>query len=198
MIAAGHEEQPAHRLDALRSVLSCGAPLTAGLARRVREFTDARLINGYGATETPQIASCHVVAESAGKVDPRLPDEEALPVGTGVAGAQLLVVDEEGAPCAVGQRGRSSYAVPISRSAISPTTATPTAFQVTPSTPVTSAAWTPTTTSASTAAATVWSTWTASVSPSPRSRTRRSDTRTSTGPGPCSPQAHSATDWNCM
>lgn len=105
VVAAGHEERPGRELSALRAVVSGGAPLTAGLARRVRRFTRARLVNAYGATETPQIASCQVIAEFGAPVDPTWPDETVLPFGAGVNGAELLVVDEHGARCPVGRRG---------------------------------------------------------------------------------------------
>lgn len=105
VIASGHDERPGRRLVALRTVMSGGAPLTAGLARRVRGFTDARLINAYGTTETPQIASCQVIAEAGAPIDPSAPDESVFPFGLGVAGSELLVVDEHGVPCAVGHRG---------------------------------------------------------------------------------------------
>ncbi|MFG2652943.1 amino acid adenylation domain-containing protein [Streptomyces sp. NPDC048436] len=105
MAAAGHDDAPERRLTRLRLVMSGGAPLTAGLARRVRAFTDAVLVNAYGTTETPQIASCQVIAEEGEPVDAALPEDAALPFGRGVAGAELLVVDGQGRPCAVGQRG---------------------------------------------------------------------------------------------
>ncbi|GAB7105780.1 hypothetical protein JCM4814A_40940 [Streptomyces phaeofaciens JCM 4814] len=105
MIAAGHGDRPGRRLGRLRLVMSGGAPLTAGLARRVRMFCDARIVNAYGTTETPQVASCQVVAEAGEPVDPALPHDATLPFGRGVAGTELLVVDGRGEPCAVGQRG---------------------------------------------------------------------------------------------
>lgn len=105
LLVAGHEERPRRRLDALRVVICGGAPFTTGLARRVREVTDARLINAYGTTETPQIASCQTVAPAGRPVDTGLSDGDMVPFGRGVAGAELAVVNERGERCAVGQRG---------------------------------------------------------------------------------------------
>jgi amino acid adenylation domain-containing protein len=92
-------------LGDLRLVVCGGAPLTTGAARRLRAVTGARIVNAYGATETPQIASCHVVAERHEPVPPELADGAVLPVGTGSAGAELHVVDADGRHTAVGRRG---------------------------------------------------------------------------------------------
>ncbi len=90
LILAGQEDGD---LDELRLVVSAGAPLTAGLARRLRGRTGAMIINAYGATETPQIASCARVPDAV-LGDPAIPDQADLSVGTGVAGAELLLVGE--------------------------------------------------------------------------------------------------------
>jgi amino acid adenylation domain-containing protein len=79
------------RLDRLRLVVSGGASLTAGLARAIRTITPARLVNGYGSTETPQLASCYQVAGHAEPVADGWPDDAGLPVGAGVNGARLSV-----------------------------------------------------------------------------------------------------------
>lgn len=91
LILAGQEDGD---LEGLRLVVSAGAPLTAGLARRVRQRTDAMIINAYGATETPQIASCAQVLDAV-LADPAVGDQANLSVGTGVAGAELLLVGDE-------------------------------------------------------------------------------------------------------
>lgn len=82
------------RLDHLRLVVSGGGPLAVGLVRRLREVTDSVVVNAYGATETPQIASCSTLGPGA-VPDPELPDSATLGVGQGVAGAELLLVDGE-------------------------------------------------------------------------------------------------------
>ncbi|WP_225830212.1 AMP-binding protein [Streptomyces sp. NK08204] len=82
-------------LRSLRLVVSGGARLDAGLARRLRRACEATLVNAYGATETPQIASCAPVdvaaLDAAG-----VPDDAGLDVGGGVAGAELLLDPESG------------------------------------------------------------------------------------------------------
>jgi acyl-CoA synthetase (AMP-forming)/AMP-acid ligase II/acyl carrier protein len=99
--ASGEQE-----LGELRLVVSGGAPLTAGLVRALRGVTPARVVNAYGTTETPQIASCQEVAAYRGPVlAGALPDAAVLPVGAGVAGARLMVLRPDGSPARVGQVG---------------------------------------------------------------------------------------------
>ncbi|MFB4300564.1 amino acid adenylation domain-containing protein [Actinomadura sp. NTSP31] len=89
------------RLPALRLVVSGGDILTAGLARRLRRATDATIVNAYGATETPQLASCAVVPG----IGPDWPDSRELPIGTGFGGRRVLVVSPDGRPLENGRRG---------------------------------------------------------------------------------------------
>jgi amino acid adenylation domain-containing protein len=98
MIAAQGER--GRRLDALRLVVSGGAPLLPGVLRGLRKFTSAVVVNAYGLTESPQIAACHVLPHEVA-----LADAVALPIGVGVNGTQVAVVDAVGRPAAVGQRG---------------------------------------------------------------------------------------------
>jgi acyl-coenzyme A synthetase/AMP-(fatty) acid ligase len=79
-------------LDGLRLVISGGAALSLGTVRRLRDACDATVVNAYGSTETPQIASC----ETIGRLDPRLPDDTPLGIGTGVGGAELLLSEPDG------------------------------------------------------------------------------------------------------
>jgi aryl carrier-like protein len=53
------------------------------------------ILNGYGTTETPQLASYGVVRGG------RPPD-----IGRGAPGSELLVVDDDGRPCETGRPGR--------------------------------------------------------------------------------------------
>ncbi|CAL9575835.1 Tyrocidine synthase 3 [Actinosynnema sp. ALI-1.44] len=102
---AGLEERPSMRLRALRLVVSGGAPLTKDLVRRLRRFTDAAVVNAYGATETPQVAALYPVLDVGEPLAGRFDGADALPIGTGVAGAQLLVLTPSGVPAGVGQLG---------------------------------------------------------------------------------------------
>lgn len=94
------------RLDRLRLVVVGGAPLSWGLVRRLRGLTEAEIVNGYGTTETPQLASCHRIRPGEGD---DLPAHAQVPVGAGAANLRLDVRTQSGErggePAAVGQRG---------------------------------------------------------------------------------------------
>lgn len=113
ILCAGQEQAAAggsRCWKTLRLVVSAGAPLTAGLARRFRGLSDAVLVNAYGTTETPQIAACQVVDESVLPGEPDEADQQAgsgepLPIGRGVAANQVLVLTPAGELAAPGQRG---------------------------------------------------------------------------------------------
>jgi amino acid adenylation domain-containing protein len=66
----------------------------------------ARILNFYGTTETPQVHGWYEAAPGDGAL-------EALPVGWGAEGSQLLVLDGAGRPAGVGELGevaiRSRY-----------------------------------------------------------------------------------------
>ncbi|WP_412518324.1 amino acid adenylation domain-containing protein [Actinomadura madurae] len=96
-------------LPELRLLCCAGDLLMAGDLPGIRRWApNATVINGYGTTETPQIVGFAVVAESGA-----LPAASVLPVGRGVPGAELLVVDGSGRPAAIGELGtvtvRSPY-----------------------------------------------------------------------------------------
>ncbi|MFF3115207.1 amino acid adenylation domain-containing protein [Kitasatospora sp. NPDC057904] len=92
------------RLPHLRLVVSGGAPLTAGMVRALRAVTGAAVVNAYGATETPQLASVWRLAAGQGPLA-GLPDTAELPVGTGAGAAELLVRRPDGTPAPVGHAG---------------------------------------------------------------------------------------------
>ncbi len=113
-------EVPAGGLDSLRLLVLGGAPLTSGLIQRLRAVTGATIVNGYGATETPQIVSCHRLPAQSGPVA-----GGQVPIGAGSGGSQLLVVTASGNRAGVGQRGEivvrsrnlaSGYVGPAERS----------------------------------------------------------------------------------
>ncbi|MEV4896015.1 condensation domain-containing protein, partial [Nonomuraea sp. NPDC055795] len=95
LIAAAGVELPD-----LRLVLFGGDRLTyAEAARFAAVAPKARLVNTYGTTETPQAQAVHeITGRLGGTGDP-------VPVGRGVDGAELLVLDAGGAPAAVGELG---------------------------------------------------------------------------------------------
>lgn len=107
LILAAHAAEPHVRLDALRLVISAGAPLTAGQVRRLRSLTAAAIVNGYGTTETPQLASCHSIigyGESPADLADH-PDDAVMSIGHGAAGNRLLVHTSRGRPAGIGQVG---------------------------------------------------------------------------------------------
>ncbi|MFG1610388.1 amino acid adenylation domain-containing protein [Actinoplanes sp. NPDC049265] len=86
-------------VPSLRYLFLGGEPLTSDhLATARRLAPCATLVNFYGATETPQAVAYHVVPED---------DLAALPVpvGTGVADAQILVCRDRRHLCGVGEIG---------------------------------------------------------------------------------------------
>ncbi|MEV0315074.1 amino acid adenylation domain-containing protein [Nonomuraea fuscirosea] len=95
LIAAAGVELPD-----LRLVLFGGDRLTyAEAARFAAVAPKARLVNTYGTTETPQAqAVCEITGPVPATGDP-------VPLGHGVDGAELLVLDAGGSPAAVGELG---------------------------------------------------------------------------------------------
>jgi acyl-coenzyme A synthetase/AMP-(fatty) acid ligase len=79
-------------LESLRLVVSAGATLSLGTVRRLRAVSGATVVNAYGCTETPQIASCEVVSDDNADV----PDDTPVGVGIGVGGAELLLSEPDG------------------------------------------------------------------------------------------------------
>jgi len=59
----------------------------------------ATCVNGYGATETPQIMSWHVVPSEF------LSNREQIPIGQGIDGVQILVLNNTGQLAGIGELG---------------------------------------------------------------------------------------------
>ncbi|MEU5984937.1 amino acid adenylation domain-containing protein [Streptomyces sp. NPDC047434] len=95
------------RLDALRLVVVGGDVFPAGLLSRVRAFTDAAVVNGYGTTETPQLAACAEVLPHGIPAPTEGGEARPLPVGRGVAGRHVYVADSAGLPLGPGQSGEA-------------------------------------------------------------------------------------------
>ncbi len=97
-----------HPCRALRCVFLAGETLQTAHVRRWRAvFGDrVRLVNLYGSTETTMVKLFHVVGEQ---------DVERgfIPAGRPIDGAEVLLLDEHGAPCPAGAPGevhvRSRY-----------------------------------------------------------------------------------------
>ncbi|WP_256814651.1 MULTISPECIES: amino acid adenylation domain-containing protein [Pseudomonas] len=94
------------RLDALRYLFWGGEALGSALYGQIREVApNACSVNFYGTTETPQAMAYH-------RIDPAA-DNSRIPLGKGIDGAQLLVVDDAHQLAGEGQVGeiliRSPY-----------------------------------------------------------------------------------------
>jgi len=85
-------------LERLRAVFFGGDRLTWSHVRSVRRYAPhARIVNGYGLSETPQLMTWHEVTES-------LPIA-SVPIGRGLPGVDVRVESPSGTPCAVGELG---------------------------------------------------------------------------------------------
>ena len=99
LLAAGETEP----LIALRLVCSGGDALTGDDAARLRRTAPrARLVNFYGATETPQAMGWKTVAAA----------EHRIPLGRGIDGVDLLVLGRSGRPAGIGELGEISIRTP--------------------------------------------------------------------------------------
>lgn len=89
-------------LERVRLVLLGGDQVTDTDVAPLRRFAPAaRLVNGYGTTETPQVQAMHEITGP----DPAEPGGEPLPVGHGAGGARLVVLGGHGRPAGVGELG---------------------------------------------------------------------------------------------
>ncbi|MDB4988330.1 MAG: amino acid adenylation enzyme/thioester reductase family protein, partial [Myxococcaceae bacterium] len=98
------------RLTALRRLYWGGDVLTLKLARSMAQLAPrAEQTNFYGATETPQAMAYFDLRELGSP----LAEQGAVPLGRGIEGAQLLVLNQEHRLCAPGELGelwiRSPY-----------------------------------------------------------------------------------------
>ncbi|WP_433330234.1 amino acid adenylation domain-containing protein [Spirillospora sp. CA-294931] len=88
-------------LPEVRLVAFGGDQLRPADVARIRALAPgARVVNFYGATETPQVHAWHEVAGV-----PTRPDGDAVPVGRGVDGSRLIVLGANGEPAGVGELG---------------------------------------------------------------------------------------------
>ena len=92
LVLAAHAAGGGGGLEGLRLVVSGGATLSLGTVRRLRAVSGATVVNAYGCTETPQIASCQVVSRD----DAGVPDDTPAGIGAGVGGAELLLSEPDG------------------------------------------------------------------------------------------------------
>ncbi len=97
-------EPPGITLETLRLAFFGGDVLTRHTVERMRGMAPGcACINYYGATETPQGMGFHEVS---------LPDRERIPLGRGIDGVQLLVVNPAGRLAGVGELGEICIRTP--------------------------------------------------------------------------------------
>lgn len=101
---------PAHRLPDVRVVLLGGEPAHREDLRLTRTHfaSDCRLVNGYGATEASFTVQLHLPVGTSPPGDDR---EQVLPIGRPLAGYEVVLLDEQGAPLPAGARGPGELAV---------------------------------------------------------------------------------------
>ncbi|GAA2598825.1 amino acid adenylation domain-containing protein [Actinomadura fulvescens] len=88
-------------LSEVRLVAFGGDQLRPADVARIRVLApNARVVNFYGATETPQVHAWHEVPAA-----PARPDGDAVPVGRGVDGSRLIVLGRNGEPAGTGELG---------------------------------------------------------------------------------------------
>jgi hypothetical protein len=82
-------------LGRLKALLVGGEAFPAALARRLRQASDAAILNMYGPTETTVWSATHRLDEIG----------ESIPIGGPIAGTELLVLDDNRAPVRAGEIG---------------------------------------------------------------------------------------------
>jgi non-ribosomal peptide synthetase component F/acyl carrier protein len=106
-LLCGADPEP---LPELRAVVCGGSPLSPATAELIRERAPhARIVNGYGCTETPQLVVAHEIgAAGAGPVRAGA----QVPIGTPLPGRRVELRTEDGRQCDVGQLGELWIADP--------------------------------------------------------------------------------------
>ncbi|HSY16962.1 MAG TPA: AMP-binding protein, partial [Candidatus Acidoferrales bacterium] len=107
LLLSGRAVEKFGRLQSLKGAFFGGDILRAGLAQDFAACApSARIVNCYGTSETPQIMACHeaLPAElpAGGEAGDR---QKLLPIGKGIEGCQLLVLDGDNRLCDVGEEG---------------------------------------------------------------------------------------------
>jgi amino acid adenylation domain-containing protein/FkbH-like protein len=104
--SAGVTAREAQTLPSLRYIFSGGDVLTMREVLMLRALApSAACVNFYGATETPQAVGYCVVPRDAAEADREIGPAEKIPVGRGIADAQLLVLNASGRLAGVSEVG---------------------------------------------------------------------------------------------
>jgi amino acid adenylation domain-containing protein len=107
LLLSGRGAEKFGPLSQLRYVFFGGDSLRHRLAHQVAACAPAaRIVNCYGTTETPQVMSYYVL-ENAHLYEPNpvCDLQKLVPIGKGIEGCQLLVLDEERRLCTSGEEG---------------------------------------------------------------------------------------------
>ncbi len=101
-------------LPRIRLAFFGGEPLMPRLVDRFQAIApNATVVNCYGATETPQVMSVyHIKARSSNEVVSRLEDNSPVPIGQGIEGVQLLVLNGGNHLCDSGETGEICVRTP--------------------------------------------------------------------------------------
>jgi amino acid adenylation domain-containing protein len=104
VLAEGAEEA----LPELRQIFFGGDMLSQRTLEKIRQVAPvARCVNFYGTTETPQAMGYHVIETES----PSTPSQR-IPLGRGIDGAQLVVLNASGALAGVGELGEIHVRTP--------------------------------------------------------------------------------------
>jgi hypothetical protein len=96
-------------LPDLRLVMCGGDQLRGADVELLRDLApQATIVNAYGTTATPQVMAWHVVEPG----DPAGDRNAPVPVGRGIDGVDMLVLDARGRTAAIGEVGRVSVSTP--------------------------------------------------------------------------------------
>ena len=108
------KSEPSPCLPHVRLAFFGGEVLTFKLARRFRSLApNAQIVNCYGATETPQVMAFHIVESPAFKESlPGAKEDPAVPIGRGIEGVQLLLLDDDNRLCGEGVTGEICIRTP--------------------------------------------------------------------------------------
>jgi amino acid adenylation domain-containing protein len=96
------------KLCDLKCICLGGEPLTYGQADRFKNLAPgATIANVYGTTETPQ-----VMAYAIHDTKEKATANQAIPIGCGIDNVQLLVLNESGLQCGIGELGEIHVRTP--------------------------------------------------------------------------------------
>lgn len=114
VLATPADERPAPCIGSLRYVFFGGDVLTTRTVTKVTDLApNATCVNFYGATETPQAMGFYVVpSTNAATREGPLGSAQTTPIGKGIDGAQLLILNKAGRMAGIGELGEICVRTP--------------------------------------------------------------------------------------